>query len=654
MSRQGSVPSNSQNKDTSDQNQSWQKQPNRVKRPPPVKNRARNGQLDRMEDAIATAEVLVSLGHSEAQAVASELDDDNRISFARAFCTAVLTTLWGELTNQSQDENRIREPVVSPIKGYSGLVNRIAESLARVAAPRAGYLIGRLYTALLPAHTRKTLGAYYTPPPLVDRLLELVDQAELDWRKARVIDPACGGAAFLASVAPRMVRLAKGTSALDVLEDLESRLVGIEVDPFAAWMSMVLLDIAMLQLITNAGRPMKPVVLARDALDINLRELGGFDLVVGNPPYGRIGLTSSAREKFRQSLFGHANLYGIFTDLAVRLASLGGLIAFVTPTSFLGGEYFKNLRKLLIKEAPLVHLEFIHDRQGVFDGVLQETTLALFRRSQGPAVSKIRVNVLQVREPTEPVVPEIAGTVTLDAPEGGPWLLPRSADHQSLIRRLHSMSHRLCDYGFAVSTGQLVWNRHKPQLRARFERDCYPIIWAEAVNTDGTFHFQAVRRTHLPYFRIQGGQDFLINHEPCILVQRTTSKEQQRRLVAAVIPNSFIVEYPGFVVENHLNMIYSLSRKPQVALRTLMTLLNSTTLDQVFRCINGSVAVSAYELNSIPLPHPKQLEELQTLVFAREGMEAIEQLIASFYSPDEQTRATASRYPCQQHRTVAA
>jgi adenine-specific DNA-methyltransferase len=347
-------------------------------------------------------------------------------------------------------------------------------------------------------------------------------------------------------------------------------------------------------------------------------------------------------------------LYGIFTDLAVRLASPGGLIAFVTPTSFLGGEYFKNLRKLLIKEAPLAHLEFIHDRQGVFDGVLQETTLALFERSKDRAGSKVRVNVLQVKEPTEPVVPEIAGTVALDARDGGPWLLPRSPDHQSLIRQLHSMSHRLCDYGFAVSTGQLVWNRHKPQLRPRFERDCYPIIWAEAVNSDGTFHFQAARRAHLPYLKIQAGQDFLINHEPCILVQRTTSKEQQKRLVAAVIPNSFIVEYPGFVVENHLNMIYSLSRRPQLALRTLVTLLNSTTLDQVFRCINGSVAVSAYELNSIPLPHPNQLQELQSLVFARAETDELEQVIARFYSFDEHTRATAPVYSSHQHRTVAA
>src|SRR2546428_354144 len=79
-------------------------------------------------------------------------------------------------------------------------------------------------------------------------------------------------------------------------------------------------------------------------------------------------------------------------------------------------------------------------------------------------------------------------------------------------------------------------------------------------------------------------------------------------------PIFFFLEYPGFVVENHLNMVYSLSSRPGVALGTLAALLNSETLDQAFRCINGSVAVSAYELNCVPLPNPDQMRELQELV----------------------------------------
>jgi adenine-specific DNA-methyltransferase len=69
----------------------------------------------------------------------------------------------------------------------------------------------------------------------------------------------------------------------------------------------------------------------------------GFDLVVGNPPYGRIGLDPPHRARFRRSLYGHANLYGVFTDLGLRHTRPGGVLAYVTPTSFLAGSYYQNL-----------------------------------------------------------------------------------------------------------------------------------------------------------------------------------------------------------------------------------------------------------------------------------------------------------------------
>ena len=48
------------------------------------------------------------------------------------------------------------------------------------------------------------LGAYFTPPALCERLLDMATEAGVDWRTARVLDPAYGGGVFLAPVARRM------------------------------------------------------------------------------------------------------------------------------------------------------------------------------------------------------------------------------------------------------------------------------------------------------------------------------------------------------------------------------------------------------------------------------------------------------------------
>ena len=109
-----------------------------------------------------------------------------------------------------------------------------------------------------------------------------------------------------------------------------------------------------------------------------------------------------------------------------------------------------------------------------------------------------------------------------------------------------------------------------------------------------------------------------------MLLQRTTAKEQCRRLIAAELPAAFIEDHGAVVVENHLNMIKPLNGAPRVAPAALAVLLNSGVVDQVFRCINGSVPVSAYELEALPLPPPEEVKEIERLVKGRATRETLE------------------------------
>jgi hypothetical protein len=119
-----------------------------------------------------------------------------------------------------------------------------------------------------------------------------------------------------------------------------------------------------------------------------------------------------------------------------------------------------------------------------------------------------------------------------------------------------------------------------------------------------------------------------------LLVQRTTAKEQHRRIISAILPNEFIQKHGrGVVVENHLNIVKQAEGLlPAVPLRAVCALLNSQAVDQVFRCISGSVAVSAYELNALPLPDPEQIAQLDRLLQDNHtnGQEA-EDFIAHLY-----------------------
>ena len=63
----------------------------------------------------------------------------------------------------------------------------------------------------------------------------------------------------------------------------------------------------------------------------------------------------------------------------------------------------------------------------------------------------------------------------------------------------------------------------------------------------------------------------------------------------------------------------------------LAALLNSDVVDQVFRCINGSVAVSAYELQALPLPSPDDVKDIEKLVETRARREILEQAVERLY-----------------------
>ncbi|BDB16750.1 hypothetical protein cym2001_01150 [Pseudomonas sp. CYM-20-01] len=350
--------------------------------------------------------------------------------------------------------------------------------------------------------------------------------------------------------------------------------------------------------------------------------------MIGNPPYGKAKLDSKTRELYRRSLYGHANLYGLFTDLAIRQTKVGGIVAYITPTSFLAGGYFKNLRDLIGREAPPLSIDFVAARKGVFDDVLQEMALTTYRKGGKLApvkVSEITSSPDGMLEVTE------TGFITLPRESTFPWILPRNPSQTLLVEKLSKMPCRLADWGYGVSTGPLVWNRHKSQLVYKAGTGRFPLIWAEAITSDGKFIFRAEKKNHAPYFDLKSSDLHLLTTKPCVLLQRTTAKEQTRRLIATTLPIEFLELHGGVVIENHINMVKPLSEMPNVNASVLVAYLNSGAADRAFRCVSGSVAVSAYELESLPLPAPSDLLELSQLVEAGCTREVVEEACSKLF-----------------------
>lgn len=481
---------------------------------------------------------------------------------------------------------------------------QFGRDLAKLPLCQAHIELGRLYTRALPDEHRASNGIYYTPPVLVERLLDKTERAGLSWRTARIVDPSCGSGVFLVDAACRMAASLRGANPAIMLSNIASRLKGWDIDPFAGWLAQVAVETLLLPAVVACGRRLAPIVEKRDALACFIDDRGQWDLVMGNPPFGKVKDHPVIRERFRRSLYGHPNTYGLFTDLAVHLARPdGGIVAYLTPASFLAGDYFKNLRRLLHTEARPFEIDLVESRADVFDDVLQEVALSVFER--GRTAPNAPCAVVQIARGGLRV--EASGNLTLPADAQAPWSFPRSRADATLVDRLHMMPGRLADWGYRVSTGPLVWNRHKTRLHATAKPRCVPVIWAEAVTQQGQFLLRSARRNHAPWYSPRDNDDPNIVDQPCVLVQRTTAKEQARRLVAAEMPVALIRRFGRVTVENHLNMIRPIAGRPKVPLPVLAAFLATETADRVLRCINASVAVSASELEAMPLPDPENV-----------------------------------------------
>src|SRR3546814_5542866 len=58
------------------------------------------------------------------------------------------------------------------------------------------------------------------------------------------------------------------------------------------------------------------------------------------------------------------------------------------------------------------------------------------------------------------------------------------------------------------------------------------LIWAEAVTSDGRFVFRAQKKNHLPYFKLDPGDGWLLVKDPCILVQRSEERRVGKECVS--------------------------------------------------------------------------------------------------------------------------
>jgi len=122
---------------------------------------------------------------------------------------------------------------------------------------------------------------------------------------------------------------------------------------------------------------------------------GGFDVVIGNPPYVRAGRLRSEKEYYKlhfQSAFGAYDIFVLFIERALDLVKNKGLVGFITPNKYFVADYASKLRQMLINKYSIKEIADLGKCKSVFPGALISTAITIIRKSK--TTSSLRLKIL--------------------------------------------------------------------------------------------------------------------------------------------------------------------------------------------------------------------------------------------------------------------
>ncbi|MGB4108036.1 MAG: N-6 DNA methylase [Alphaproteobacteria bacterium] len=484
---------------------------------------------------------------------------------------------------------------------------KIRTFFKNLPAEEKHYWIASLYALLMPEQKRMKLAAYFTPPHLVQYVVSTLIELGIDIGQHRILDPASGGAAFLVPLA-RHIKDNSSKSSKNIISSIESTLAGVEIEPNLASLSELLLKDLLRTEISNTGHELKTLIKRANTLKLEKPDKL-YDVVVGNPPYGRVlRPTPQILKDFSPIISdGYVNLYALFVEQAIKWVRPKGFICLIIPTSFIGGPYFSALRERILETCRVINLDLIDKRSDVFLDVVQDVCVLVLQKKQAKGNMEFKVPTCSLITMGKPR--KLLGNLGLPtAVSNRVWVLP---DEEGGTELFQEGLETLEDYGYIIKSGYFVWNREKERYRIGRKPGPkeVPLFWAHNVKANCICSpLESTSKLNSFGFVKFNEKSSAIIKSDAIILQRTSNRRQDRRLIASIIRKNKVPGKKGFVSENHTILIVPDPKKTQlVSLKILCRLINTSQVDGRFRRISGSVSVSTKALRGLPLPVAKEV-----------------------------------------------
>ncbi|MBL7125372.1 MAG: N-6 DNA methylase, partial [Dehalococcoidales bacterium] len=322
---------------------------------------------------------------------------------------------------------------------YLGHVTTIVKQRAKEAQARMdlGLSTEETYEITAKKQRRKEHGIYYTPKFVTSYIVQetvgrfLKERSYNEILNMKILDPACGSGSFLIRAYDELLNYhayqrGKPVSELDQWERLQiliNNIFGVDLDIQAveiARLNLLLRSLARRETLrslannTRRGnslisgteeelkgyfgdnwREKKPFTWEQEFKDIMAQ--GGFDVVIGNPPWIESkrmdSLDKSYYEAAFRSMHGQYDIFNGFIEKGLQLLKNGGSLGFIMPSRFVMNPDYEPFREMLLMNTRIIDICDVGEH--IFEGVEMPALIIILEKQQD--AEHRNTNLVQIR-----------------------------------------------------------------------------------------------------------------------------------------------------------------------------------------------------------------------------------------------------------------
>lgn len=447
------------------------------------------------------------------------------------------------------------------------------------------------------------------------QLLEVLDTYREWLLQLTICDPACGSGAFLNQALDFLIKEHRYIDELNakvlggslILSDIENTI--LENNIYGVDLNEESVEIAKLSLWLRTAQPRRKlndlsnnIKCGNSLIDSKtvagdkafnwqqefpqIFDKGGFDVIIGNPPYGAdlsVQLDYLKNKYVSFSLSGES--YILFVEKSIQLVKLDGRLGFIIPDTYLNLGFSQSIRSYILHNSVVENIVLLP--ANVFESATVDTTNLILKRkapSKSAYINDVKINLVNKKSKMiefDSLNKEIYVNTKLWVSEDS-FLIQSDKNELKLLSKIDKATYKVEDIAemFSGIKAYEVGKGTPPQTTEIRDKKPYTAILKK---TQEWLPFYEGK--HVSSYGLKWNQNSYISYGEWLAAPRDPNQFLgEKILIRKIIGARLIATYiPETSYCNTLLFVLKLKDKALIDYKTLLGILNSKLIAWYFR-----------------------------------------------------------------------